>query len=138
VSKLLNEYFVPVQVNLQEAAKLAAKYQVIWTPNLNILDGRENLIYHVEGWLPSSDFAAMLIIARGHYFLHKKKYEDATPNFHQVFEKFPTSDFASEALYYKGVSRYMASHEVEKLKEDWIMLQRFYPQSTWAMRSNIL
>ena len=61
-----------------------------------------------------------------------------TPNFKGVFEQHPRSQFAPEALYYRGVSRYLNSHEVDALKEDWIMLQRFYPQSSWSLRSNIL
>ena len=137
VSGLLNAYFIPVQVNIEEVSKLAAKYQAIWTPNLNILDEKENVIYRAEGWLPPSETAAMLLLARGHFFFRRKKYLDAVPNFEEVFIKYPHSSFASEALYYKGVSRYMDSHEVDELKEDWIMLQRFYPSSTWAVRSNI-
>jgi hypothetical protein len=137
VAGLLNAYFVPVQVNIEEVSKLAAEYTAIWTPKLNILDGKENVIYRVVGWLPPSEIAAMLILARGHYFFHHKKYQDAVPNFEEVFIKYPNSSFASEALYYKGVSRYMNSHKVDELKEDWILLQRFYPSSTWAIRSNI-
>jgi TolA-binding protein len=137
VAGLLNAYFIPVQVNIKEVPKLAAKYMAIWTPNLIVLDGKENIIYRVEGWLPPSETAAMLLLARGHYFLRHKKYQDAVPHFEEVFVKYPQSSFSPEALYYKGVSRYMDSHEVDKLKEDWIMLQRFYPSSTWAVRSNI-
>jgi hypothetical protein len=29
------------------------------------------------------------------------------------------------------------SNEVDMLKEEWTALQRFYPTSTWAVRSNI-
>lgn len=80
----------------------------------------------------------MLTVARGQDFLRGKKYTEAEPLFKAVFDHNPRSQFAPEALYYRGVSRYLNSHEVEELKEDWIMLQRFYPQSAWSMRSNIL
>ena len=45
VASLLNAYFVPVQVEIDEVSKLAAQYSAIWTPNLNVLDGEENIIY---------------------------------------------------------------------------------------------
>ena len=47
VAGLLNAYFIPVQVNIKEVSKLAAKYMAIWTPNLIVLDGKENIIYRV-------------------------------------------------------------------------------------------
>ena len=138
VAALLNDNFVPVQVNFEEASKLVNEFQAIWTPNLNVLDRNQNRVYWVEGWLPPSEFTAMLTVARGQYFLRGKKYTEAEPLFKAVFDHNPRSQFAPEALYYRGVSRYLNSHEVEELKEDWIMLQRFYPQSAWSLRSNIL
>ncbi len=138
VAALLNENFVPVQVNIEEVSKLANEFQAIWTPNLNVLDRNQKRIYWVEGWLPPSEFVAMLGVARGQYFLRGKKYTEAEPLFKAVFEQHPRSHFAPEALYYRGVSRYLNSHEVDELKEDWIMLQRFYPQSAWSIRSNLL
>jgi hypothetical protein len=138
VAALLDKNFVPVQVNIEEVAKLANELQALWTPNLNVLDGNQKRVYWVEGWLPPSEFVAMLGVARAQYLLRSKKYSEADPLFKAVFEQHPRSQFAPEALYYRGVSRYLNSHEVDKLKEDWIMLQRFYPQSAWSLRSNIL
>ena len=138
MAALLNENFVPVQVNIEEAAKLADEFQAIWTPNLNVIDGRLKRVYQVEGWLPPSEFVAMLGVGRGQYFLRGKKYTEAEPLFKAVFDQHPRSQFAPEALYYRGVSRYLSSHKVDELKEDWIMLQRFYPQSAWSLRANIL
>lgn len=138
VATLLNEYFIPVQVNIQQATKLAAKFNALWTPNINILDGGENLVYHNEGWLPPSEFSAMLMVSRGHFFLRNKRYEDAISVFQEVWNKFPASSFASQALYYLGVSRYMSSHKAEDLIDGWKLLQRYYPRSLWAIRSSIV
>jgi hypothetical protein len=46
--------------------------------------------------------------------------------------------YAAEALYYRGVSRYKASHEVSALKEDWTDLQRRFPGSEWATKADVL
>lgn len=138
VAALLNDNFIPVQVNIEKVPKLVDEFQALWTPNLNVIDARQKRVYWVEGWLPPSEFTAMLSVARGHYFLRGKKYPEAEPIFKAVFEQNPRSQFAPEALYYRGVSRYLNSHKVDELKEDWIRLQRFYPQSAWSLRSNIL
>lgn len=135
---MLNQHFVPVQVDFEQSAKLADRYQAFWTPNLNVIDGREKRVFQFVGWLPPTEFAAMLQTARAHYFLSRKKYDEAAPLFNDTAENFADSSFAPEALYYKGVSRYMASHAVEDLKEDWSALQRRFPDSAWAMRADVI
>ena len=73
VAEMLNRHFVPVQVNFEKASKLVEQYRAIWTPNLNVIDGRERRVFHVEGWLPPAEFLAMLETARGQFFLRGKK-----------------------------------------------------------------
>ncbi|RJQ67530.1 MAG: thioredoxin [Desulfobacteraceae bacterium] len=138
VAALLNEKFVPVQVNVAKVPKLVEKFQVLWTPNLNFLNDKEKQVYHVEGWLSPSECAAMLMVAEGHYQLHRKKFDQAGAHFRAVFDRYPQSEFAPEALYYLGVSRYLASHEAARLAEEWQRCQQFYPESTWARRSMVL
>lgn len=137
VATVLNEYFVPVQANIEKAAELVRKYRPIWTPNINILNEEGEMVYHVEGWLPPSEYSPMLLVARGHFFIRKKRYGEATPNFEEVMKKFPSSTFAAQALYYLGVSKYMTGHNVEELKGAWSKLQYTYPYSTWAIRASI-
>jgi hypothetical protein len=138
VAQLLNDQFIPVRVDIEQAGKLADRYQALWTPNLNLIDGgREKGFYQVIGWLPPLEFAAMLNLARSHFHLGRKQFSEAAPLFRGVFEKFPQSLYAPESVYFRGVSRYLADHSVEALKEDWNLLQRRYPDSQWAMKSNL-
>ncbi len=138
VATLLNEYFIPVQVNIDKAIDLIKRYRPIWTPNINFLDEAGEMFYHVEGWLPASEYTAMLLAVRGHYFIRKKRYGEATPNFDEVLQKYPNSAYAPEAGYYIGVSKYMTTHKPEELKAAWSRLQCAYPYSSWAIRSAIL
>ncbi len=138
VATLLNEYFVPVQVNIEKARELVIRYRPIWTPNINILDEAGAMVYHHEGWLPPSEFSPMLILSRGHYFNYKKHYSEAAPCFLEVLQKFPTSHYAPQAWYYLGVSKYMTSHKGEDLKDAWDRLRCSYPHSSWAIRAGVL
>ena len=137
VAAVLNDYFVPVRINIEEAAQIAYKYGAIWTPNLNIIEAKERAVYRIEGWLAPSEFVAMLFLANGHFLFSRKKFEDAATTFGMVAEKFPRSDFAPEAHYYIGVSRYLATQDVEEIKAAWGKLARLYPRSTWTMRADI-
>ncbi len=138
VAALLDEAFIPVQVNLDHAAKLANRYQVLWTPNINILNHREQLICHVEGWISPSEFSAWLTLGRGHFQLRRKDFEAAITFFQRTFDHYPQSEWAPEALYYVAVAKYLASHEAEKLVQGWETLRRYYPHSSWSMRANVL
>jgi hypothetical protein len=123
VASLLNELFIPVQVNIEKALDLVKKYRPIWTPNLNFLDDQGEQFYHQEGWLPAGEYAAMLMNCRGHYFIRKKRYADAIPEFQEVLDKYPISSFAPEAAYYLAVSKYMSTHKAEELIGGWDKLQ---------------
>jgi thioredoxin-related protein len=135
---MVNEYFVPVQADVTKSANLVEKFAVVWTPNIYILTSDEKVVYHVEGWLAPHDFLAMLTLAYGHFFLKNKNFKDAAIYYEQLHKKTPQSQFASQGLYYLGVAKYLESQDVEKLKKEWIKLQRFYPGSTWAISSDIL
>ncbi|HSO19387.1 MAG TPA: hypothetical protein VLT88_08025 [Desulfosarcina sp.] len=137
VIKALNENFVPVQLDVSKESKRLDQYQVIWTPNINVVDHRERVFFHLEGWLPPAEFAAMLHCGRGHYDLHTKRFEQAVNSFQRVFDDFPQSEFAPEALYYAAVGKYLSSHEADRLMEGWDRLQRRYPTSAWAHRTRV-
>jgi hypothetical protein len=138
VAAILSEIYVPVQINLDgNVAKLIDQYQVMWTPNINILSHRGQLICHIEGWQSPSEFQAWLTLGQGHYHLHRKDFEAAVAHFEKTFEHYPQSEWAPEALYYVAVCKYLASHDGNKLFEGWGTLRRYYPHSAWSMRANV-
>lgn len=138
VATLINEYFVPVQVNVAEDEALVKRYQALWTPNLNILDGDEKITYHVEGWLPASEYAAMLLLALGRYAILHERPDAATPFLQEVMDRFPSTSFAPEALYFIGVAKYLSSHEADDLAEAWKRLQSRYPANSWALSASVV
>lgn len=137
MSQLLNTFFIPVQLDVTQETKRADQFQVIWTPNINIVDTRERVSYHLEGWLSPSEFAAMLLLGLGHHGLKTKRYDDAIAHFKSVYDRYPQSEFAPEALYYLAVGKYMASHEAEQLLQGWSDLRSHFPTSRWAMRTRV-
>jgi len=138
VAAALNQYFIPVQVNYDQATELVSKYRVVWTPHLSVLGGDEFLAYRVEGWLPPADFAAMLMVGSGHFLLKTKRFEDAATLFLRVAEKYPTSSFAPEALYYCGVSRFSITHKLADLMAVWSDLRLYYGESQWSTKTRIV
>jgi TolA-binding protein len=119
---------VPVQVNIKDVPQLVQKYRAIWTPSLNVVDGEENQIYRVEGWLPPSEYAPMLLVAKGHFMFRAKRYDGAIPCFQNVMARFPRSAFAPEAQYYIGVCEHTQNQDPGRLAKVWKQLQTMYPE----------
>lgn len=137
VAELLNTFFIPVQLELPNEPILADQFQVIWTPNISIVDDRQRVAFHVEGWLSPSEFAAMLYLGLGHHDLKRKRFDNAITQFNIAFDRYPQSEFAPEALYYLAVGKYLASHDADQLIKGWRELQSIYPRSIWAMRTRV-
>jgi len=41
-------------------------------------------------------------------------------------------------MYYTGVARYLSSHDAQDLKDTWRDLQGRYPNTEWALKSQVL
>jgi hypothetical protein len=137
VVQSLQENFVPVQVDFENAAQLVDQFQVIWTPSLNVVDARGRRVYSVEGFLPPEHFRAMLQVARGQALLRGKTFQQAADVFQEAADGFPGSPYAAEARYYFGVASYLVAHQVDALKNAWGRLRQAFPDSEWATRADI-
>jgi hypothetical protein len=137
VVEALRQKTVPVQVDFENVPKLADRFQVIWTPSLNMIDSRGRRVYSVEGWLPPREFLAMLDTARGQALLRGKAFSAAAEVFQEVVDRFPHSPYAAEARYYRGVALYLADHQADALKREWGLLRQSFPDSEWASKADI-
>lgn len=137
VAEVMNADFIPVQLNVQENSERVNQYQAIWTPNINVVDGRERVLFHLEGWLSPMEFTAMLHCGRGHYALHQKDYDQAVDSFQRVVDNYPQSEFAPRSLYYAAVGQYMRSQDAGHLMDGWQRLRQLYPASAWAFRTRV-
>jgi thioredoxin-related protein len=137
VAHLLNEHFVSTKLDLLEQGRLAHKYHAIWTPNFRILDTEGDTIYQNVGWLPPSEFAPLLLLARGHFQFDRKRYEDAASIFAMLLDRYPRSGVMPECRFYLAISRYMVSDDHDKLEETWDAFYTAYPDNLWALRTRI-
>ncbi|HEY2867585.1 MAG TPA: hypothetical protein VGJ02_10875, partial [Pyrinomonadaceae bacterium] len=53
----------------------------------------------------------------------------------KILDEDPSSKFVPEAVYYKGVSRYSASHESAELANTATILSERFPGNQWQLRS---
>jgi len=96
-------------------------------------DGSERV--RLEGYLPNADFTAALMNGLGRLAFVRKKYADAERWYGDAIARFGKAHFAAEALYWRAVSQYSASHDHTVLGRVAEELRSIYPSSVWASKS---
>lgn len=96
-------------------------------------DGKERT--RLEGYLPRDEFRAHLEMGLARVALAQKDWKQAESRFSAVAENYPDSNYAPQAIYFGGVSRYSVSHESADLKATAATLADKYPDTEWRTRS---
>ena len=91
--------------------------------------------WRLEGYLPKDEFNAYLELGLARVAFMKKDWAIAEQHFANVLDKFPNSKFAPEAVYFKGVCRYSASHDGGELAQTAATLNEKFPGNQWRLRS---
>jgi hypothetical protein len=94
-------------------------------------DGKERV--RLEGYLPNSDFLAVLENGLGRIALVRKQYADAGRWY--VVARFAQSSLAPEAMYWRAVARYKASNDHTVLEKGADELTGTYASSVWAKKA---
>lgn len=96
-------------------------------------DGTER--WRLEGYLPRDEFRVHLQMGLARLALVKKDWAEAERRFDDIAENHPDSEFAAQAVYYRGVSRYSASHDGTDLTDTAVTLRDKYEGDQWQLRS---
>jgi TolA-binding protein len=64
-----------------------------------------------------------------------KNWADAERRYASVLERYPDSQSAPEALYWKGVAHYKATNDHTVLGELPEQFRQRYPDSIWALKT---
>ena len=65
----------------------------------------------------------------------QKKHADAERWYNEVVTRFGQSQFGPEAMYWRGVARYSATHDAAALRNVAEELAKTYPSSLWASKA---
>ena len=81
------------------------------------------------------EFQAFLEMGLARLALGRKNWAEAERRYAAVAENYPGSAYAPQAVYFRGVSRYSASHDHNELGDTAKTLAETYPDSEWRLRS---
>jgi tetratricopeptide (TPR) repeat protein len=134
VMRFINQQLVPVQLSHDQQPE-AGHFHVKWTPTILVLDADGEEHHRIIGFLPSEEFMPALLLGIGKTRFDQDRIEEALNSFKELLARFGESDFAPEALYYRGVCLYKLAHDARPLKETYEELEHEYPQSEWTKRA---
>ena len=96
-------------------------------------DGKERV--RLEGYLSKQEFRVQLEMALARVAFMRKDWAAAEKRYGSVAERYPDSKLAPEAVYWRGVSRYQASHDHAVLAGVAETFKTKYQESVWAEKS---
>ncbi len=141
VASFVAENFIPARVHVKDDAaafkQYGEKYAAQWTPTILELDSEGVERHRIEGFLPSDDFLAQLMLGLARIHFQEQKWQDAQRMFRRIYEELPDSDAAAEALYWVGVSRYKETGDATALKETGRAFTTRYKDSSWAKKASV-
>jgi len=134
VAVFISENLIPIRVRF-DAIPLSKDFTVKWTPTHVILDIKGKEHYRNVGFVPAEEMIPLLLLGMAKTCFDLDDLDQAIVDFDQIIGTYPKSHSAPEAIYLRGVSRYLSTHDGSHLKQLQEKLRDEYPQSVWAQRS---
>jgi TolA-binding protein len=134
VAILLNEEVIPLQL-LHNAEPYATDYNVKWTPSFFMLDSDGKTHASSVGYLPPEEFIPFIHLGMAKAYFDEERFPEALDRLETVLAEFPQCQFAPEAIYLRGVTRYKMTQAPDGLVEAYERLKADYPGSEWARKA---
>ena len=122
-------------MHIKENPRNFHRFDAVWTPTVVVMDPEGKERWRLEGYLPKDDFRAFLEMGLARVAFIKKDWADAERRYTAVIDNHPDSHYAPQAAYYRGVSRYSASHDAAELANTATVLSENYAGNEWQLRS---
>lgn len=126
---------MPLEAHIKEHPVYFHRFDVPWTPTVLVMDPNGKERFRIEGYLPKDEFRAQLELGLARVAFMSKDWAEAERRSAELLERYPHSQAAPEALYWKGVSRYKATNDHTILGEMPGLFQQKYPNSIWALKT---
>ncbi len=141
VSRFVTDNFLAARVHPRQnpdAFKLySERHQAPWTPTILLLDSDGVEHYRIEGFLPTDDFLAQLMLGRARIAFDAQQWAEAERRFREIVELLPNTDAAPEALYWAGVAPYKGTGNAASLKATAEAFSKRYHDSPWAKKASV-
>ncbi len=128
----LQQWFVPLRLDIFSNSKLRSQLSAIWTPSFYILDRREKLYFTHDGYLNIEDFRVFLRLAFVHYLLPRGKYKEAIEIINRSLAMFQKNPNNPKLLFLRGKAEFLIGGNKTAFRKTMREITEKYPESTEA------
>jgi tetratricopeptide (TPR) repeat protein len=133
VKEFISTFLIPLK--LSPESQEAKDFNLKWTPTLVTLDGEGREGHRTVGFLAPDELIASLQLGIGKTFFEGGRFDDAIAWFDRVIKEYPKSDYAAEAVFYRGVGLYKSKKDPTSLRVAYDKLTAEFPSSEWTKRA---
>jgi hypothetical protein len=134
VIQFVNENLVPLRI-ASDHPELGPKFIIKWTPSLLILDGDGVEHSRTLGFFPAQGLVPALLLGMGKAHFNRAERPSAVKCLERIIAEFPKSFPVQEAIYLKGVARYIETKDISNLIGIYDRLAADHPGSEWLVRA---
>lgn len=128
----MNEWFVPLKLDLIKDREVRKVLGAYWTPAIYFLDQNGNSYYHFNGYLPADEFRAMLRLGISETIMPRGRYEDVIKIIDKDLDELNKTSFYPKLLVARETARYIKIKDNTELKKTLKEIQSKHPDSTEA------
>ncbi|MBI4565688.1 MAG: tetratricopeptide repeat protein [Planctomycetes bacterium] len=134
VATEVNEWVVPVKLNVLKDRELTKRHRVPWTPAFLFVDAEGVEQHRFMGYLPPDEFSAQIHLAAGKDAFAKGDYGAARRRYQDLVDRYGRTDAAPEALYWTGVCDFKLTKDESKIYDRCREVVQRYPGHIWAKK----
>ena len=128
----INEWFVPLKLDLIKDREVRKSLGAYWTPVIYFLDQNGNSYYHFNGYLPADEFRAMLRLGIAETIMPCGRYDDIIKIIDKDIDNLVNTSFYPKLLVARETARYIKIKDNSQLMKTLMEIQNTHPQSTEA------
>lgn len=128
----LEEWFVPLRLDLKKDREIRRELSGYWTPSFYFLDHNGKSYYNFNGYLPPDEFRLMLRIGFSEAMIPKGKYDEVIEVTGKKIDSFEGSVLLPKVLVQKGIASYIKSKDNDTFRKTMKEIQEKYPKSLEA------
>lgn len=134
VIEFVNQAVIPLRV-ASNTEPLATNFNLKWTPTLITLDpdGKEH--HRTVGFIMPEELIPSLLLGIAKVHFDRDMFSEALANLETLLSKYPKCDAAPEAIFFRGVAKYKATHDAKPLKHAYELLEANFPGAEWTKRA---
>jgi hypothetical protein len=137
VASFIRDNFIPLGAHIKEHPAWFKRFDAVWTPTILVMDSDGHERWRIEGYLPKDEFRAQLEMGLARVAVMHKKWDDAEKRYAHVADAYSNTKAAPEALYWRDVSKYNATHDHVPLQSVAKELREKYPDSEWTVKASV-